>query len=87
MIVNRDHNRESEAAVKVALVGRTLQEFDRKTGQWSASQTLGGNRGKFGRPGISRVAPDCSGEFAGDDDVCIIRRGDILTIIQPQFVG
>jgi len=44
MIVNRNYNQESEATVKVGLRGRKLQEFDRKTGEWSAFKSLGGSR-------------------------------------------
>ena len=44
MSVNRDYIHESEATLKVGLPGRKLQEFDRKTGQWVAFQSLGASR-------------------------------------------
>ena len=44
MIVNRDYNHESDATVKVAAPGHKLQEFDRKTGEWSVFKSLGGSR-------------------------------------------
>ena len=44
MIVNRDYTRESEATVRVALIGRRLQEFDRITGEWVAFESLGAHR-------------------------------------------
>lgn len=44
MIVNRDYHHDSEATVKVGLLGRKLQELDRKTGQWVAFESLSANR-------------------------------------------
>ena len=44
MIVNREYRQASEATVKVALPGRKLQELDRKTGKWTAGETLGASR-------------------------------------------
>ncbi|MCU0784825.1 MAG: hypothetical protein MUF81_12445 [Verrucomicrobia bacterium] len=44
MIVNHDYTHDSDATVKVGLLGRKLQEFDRKTGEWAAFASLGGSR-------------------------------------------
>jgi hypothetical protein len=44
MVVNRDYKQEAEAALTIALPGRTLQELDRQTGQWNKIQTLSGRR-------------------------------------------
>jgi hypothetical protein len=57
MVVNRSYKREAEALVKVALPGKKLQEFDRKTGQWSDGEPLDANRmvkAKLG-PGDGRL--------------------------------
>lgn len=42
MIVNRNYKQETEATVTVAIPGRKLQEFSRKTGKWERSQILSG---------------------------------------------
>ena len=44
MIVNRSYKKPAEAVLKVAITGSKLEELDRKTGKWSASETLGPDR-------------------------------------------
>jgi hypothetical protein len=40
LVFNRNYDREAEAVLRVRLPGGRLQEFDRKTGTWSAGDTL-----------------------------------------------
>jgi hypothetical protein len=44
MVVNRSYRQEAEAAVKVALSGRGLEELDRRTGAWSKGPPLSADR-------------------------------------------
>lgn len=44
MIVNRSYKEPAEAALKIAIPGRKLQELDRKTGKWSEGETLPADR-------------------------------------------
>ncbi len=44
MVVNRDYNRSAQATVKVGLPGGSLQELDRRSGNWTAFQALSGKR-------------------------------------------
>jgi len=57
MVVNRSYQKDAEAEVKIAIPGGKLEELDRSSGKWSASQTLGAARAvrvKLG-PGDGRL--------------------------------
>ncbi|MCE5327490.1 MAG: hypothetical protein LLG01_13870 [Planctomycetaceae bacterium] len=44
MVVNRNCKQPAEAALRVTLPGKALQELDRKTGTWTAGSALGADR-------------------------------------------
>jgi len=70
MIVNRNYNHESDATVNVALVGRKLQEFDRKTSKWVAFESLRAHRKVNIKlaPGDGRLFRVAGGRLASPKD-------------------
>jgi hypothetical protein len=44
MVVNRDYRTKQTAQVRVLILGKKLQELDRKTGEWTRGKTLNWKR-------------------------------------------